>query len=67
MHRRGDDVDAVLPVIGAAMSRHYAVWDEPDTDPDAPDPEHQALIEAFYNNLFFEPELNPPPHLEEAP
>jgi hypothetical protein len=49
------------------MSRHYQAWDEPDTDPDAPDPEQQAQIDAFYADLFFEPELNPPPHLEEQP
>jgi hypothetical protein len=49
------------------MSRHYGVLDEPDTDPDAPDPEQQAQIDAFYADLFFEPELNPPPHLEEQP
>jgi hypothetical protein len=51
---------------GATMSRHYAVWDEPDTDPDAPDPSQQALIDEFYDNLFYTPELTPPPHLEEA-
>ena len=49
------------------MSRHYQAWDEPDTDPDAPDPSQQALIDEFYENLFYEPELTPPPHLEEAP
>ena len=47
------------------MSRHYQEWDEPDTDPDAPDPEQQAQIDAFYEDLFFEPELTPPEHHEE--
>ena len=48
------------------MSRHFGDWSgEPDTDPDAPDPEQQVRIDAFYADLFFEPELNPPEHHEE--
>ena len=50
------------------MSRHYGTWDEPDTDPDAPDPEQQARIEAFYDNLFYTPDLSTTPiHHEEKP
>jgi hypothetical protein len=32
-----------------------------------PDPEQQAKIDAFYADLFYEPELTPPEHHEEQP